>query len=264
MKNQFDLTGKVAVVIGGGGGIGGAIAKGFAFYGADVVITGRTMTTLEESAQTILNETGKTVTCITADSTDAESITALKDAVVEKFGKVDILVNSQGFNKKFAALDALEHLDEWDAMYATNVKSMLVCCSIFAKVMAENHYGKIINISSIRGARAINGSGNIGYGSTKGAVDMLTKYLAGEWGRYGITVNAIGPIVTWTQMMIKDGPPPEIIEKIKADFAQKVPMGRGAEADDNIGIATFLASSASDYVTGQIFYPDGGLLCIGG
>ena len=264
MENLFDLTGKVAVVIGGGGGIGRAIAKGFAYQGADVVISGRTMATLEEGEQYIFAETGKHVTCITADSTSTESVTALKDAVLAKFGTVDILVNSQGFNKKFSALEALDHLDEWDAMYETNVKSMLLCCTVFGQIMTEKRYGKIINVSSIRGAHALNGSGNIGYGSTKGAVDMLTKYLAGEWGRYNVTVNAIGPIATWTPMMIKLGPPPEIIEKIKGEFAAKVPMGRGAEADDNIGVSIFLASDASSYVTGQIIYPDGGLHCIGG
>lgn len=264
MKNLWDITGKVAVVVGGGGGIGGSIAKGFAFQGADVVITGRTMSTLEETAQKIYEETGKHVTCITADSTSVESVIALKNAVLEKFGTVDILVNSQGFNKKFAAQDVLEHLDEWDDMYNTNVKSIMICCNVFGQVMIEKQYGKIINISSIRGAHALKGPGNIGYGSTKGAVDMLTKYLAGEWGRYNITVNAIGPIATWTPMMLKMGPPPEIIEKINGEFAEKVPMGRSAESDDNIGPALFFASDASGFVTGQIVYPDGGLHCIGG
>lgn len=261
MKNIYDITGKVAVVIGGGGGIGGAIAKGFAFYGAKVVISGRTEKTLQDMAAGIREETGKDVDCMTADSSDLDSVKALRDQVVAKYGAVDILVNSQGVNKKFEALEADQHLADWDAMYNTNVRGMLICCSEFAKVMVENNYGKIINISSIRGSRALNGpTGNCGYGSAKGAVDMLTKYLAGEWGRHNITVNAIGPIVTLTPMMKKLGPPPPGMEE---HFRETVPLGRTGLPDDNIGPALFLASDASGFVTGQVIYTDGGLWCVG-
>ena len=260
MKNLLDLTDKVAVVIGGGGGIGGAIAKGFAFYGAKVVISGRTESTLQAKAEEIKAETGKSVDCIRADSNDPASVAELRKTVVERYGTVDILVNSQGINHKFAAADSLEHMDEWDEMFRTNVRSMLTCCVEFGKVMIEKGGGKIINISSIRGARALNAPGNnVGYGSTKGAVDMLTKYLAGEWGQYNITVNAIAPIVTITPMMIKLGMSQAVLDV----FKKKVPMGRAGEPDDNIGPALFLASDLSSFVTGEIIYPDGGMWCVG-
>ena len=126
--------------------------------------------------------------------------------------------------------------------------------------MIEKRYGKIINISSIRGARALTAPGNnVGYGSTKGAVNMMTEYLAGEWGQYNVTVNAIGPIVTITPMMLKLGVSQQVLDV----FKKKVPMGRAGEPDDNIGPALFLGSDLSSFVTGQIIYPDGGMWCVG-
>ena len=260
MKDVFNVKDKVAVVIGGGGGIGGAIAKGYANYGAKVIICGRTEKTLQDKQAEIKEEIGVEVDYMTVDSTDAEKVAALRDAIIAKYGTVDILVNSQGVNRKFPAADSIEHIDEWDEMFNTNVRSMLICCTVFAKHMIEKKYGKIINISSIRGARALNAPGNnVGYGSTKGAVDMMTKYLAGEWAQYGITVNAIGPIVTITPMMLKLG----VSEQVLDVFKKKVPMGRPGDVDDNIGPALFFGSDMSAFVTGQIIYPDGGQWCVG-
>lgn len=260
MKDYLNLTDKVAVIIGGGGGIGGAIAKGYANYGAKVIIAGRTESTLQAKAAEILEETGKSVDCMCVDCNSAESVTQLRDDVVAKYGTVDILVNSQGINHKFPAADSVDHISEWDEMFNTNVRGMLICCVAFGKVMIEKRYGKIINISSIRGARALNAPGNnVGYGSTKGAVNMMTKYLAGEWGQYNITVNAIGPIVTITPMMLKLGVSQQVLDV----FKKKVPMGRAGDPDDNIGPALFLGSDLSNFVSGQIIYPDGGMGCIG-
>lgn len=258
MRNLFDLTGKVAVVVGGNGGIGASIAKGYAFYGASVIIVGRTEKTLIEAADEIKTDIGKTVDYMIADVNDLKSVQGLRDAVIKKYGKVDILVNSQGINYKFAALEAAEHIEEWDALYSTNVRSLMFCCTEFAKAMKENHYGRIINISSIRGLRAMKMPGNLAYGSAKGAVDVMTKYLAGELGTYGITVNAIGPIVTMTPMMKKLPQPPGIEEM----FKRNVPLERQGLPEDNIGPAVFLGSDAGAFVTGQIIYPDGGMACV--
>mgnify|MGYP000024882703 FL=1 len=260
MKDVFNLTDKVAVIIGGGGGIGGAIAKGYAYYGAKVIISGRTEATLQAKAEEIKEEIGKEIDYMCADSTVPADVAKLRDDIVAKYGTVDILVNAQGINRKFAAAESVEHIAEWDEMFNTNVRSMLLCCVEFGKVMIEKRYGKIINISSIRGARALTAPGNnVGYGSTKGAVNMMTEYLAGEWGQYNVTVNAIGPIVTITPMMLKLGVSQQVLDV----FKKKVPMGRAGEPDDNIGPALFLGSDLSSFVTGQIIYPDGGMWCVG-
>lgn len=254
MKNLFDLTGKKAVVIGGGGGIGKAIASGLAFAGADVVIASRSMQTLETAAAEIKAETGREVSCFTVDVGDASSIQQLADKCAAKMGTIDILVNSQGLNKKIPTLEM--DMDVWDNMFDVNVRGVMLACKAFGKIMVENNSGKIINVTSIRGIRAVNGgSGNTCYSSTKGGLDMLTKSLAAEWAKNNVQVNGIGPVITETPMMeavFKNDP------NLKPNLLRNIPMGRIGKTDDNIGPAIFLASAASDFVTGQIIYPDGG------
>lgn len=254
MKNAFDLTGKKAVVIGGGGGIGGAIAKGLAFYGAEVIITGRKMETLKKKAAEIESEIGKKVICVAADATSEDALKALYAEANEKLGQVDILVNSQGYNQKFPINEM--PLEVWNDMLNTNVTSVMLSCRIFAEGMMERGFGRIINVSSIRGIRAVNqGMGNTCYSTTKAAVTMLTKSLAAEWSRKGITVNAIGPVITMTDMMVP------VFEKnpgMKDVLKANIPMDRLGEVDDNIAPVIFLASEAAEFVTGQCIYPDGG------
>lgn len=258
MKNAFDLTGKKAVVIGGGGGIGGAIAKGLAFYGAEVVISGRKIETLEKTAKMIKEETGKDVICISADATSEEALKTLYKEANEKLGQVDILVNSQGYNKKFPIREM--PLDIWNGMLATNVTGVMLACRIFAEGMIERGFGRIINVSSIRGIRAVNQSlGNTCYCTTKAAVTMLTKSLASEWSRTGVTVNAIGPVITMTEMMV---PIFEQNPTMKDSLLANIPMGRMGEVDDNIAPVIFLASEEAGFVTGQCIYPDGGSAAI--
>ncbi|MCC8123119.1 MAG: SDR family oxidoreductase [Oscillospiraceae bacterium] len=258
MTNLFDLTGKKAVVIGGGGGIGKAIATGLVSYGAEVVISSRNERTLEEAAAEIAQATGKAVSCIAADASDETSIKALADACMAKFGTIDILVNSQGVNIKSPTVEM--PTETWDEMFAVNVRSMMLSCREFGRIMVAKRSGKIINVSSIRGIRAvIGGGGNTGYGATKGAVDMLTKGLAAEWAQYNVQVNAIGPVITDTPMMEKvfaQNP------QLKPNLLRNIPMGRIGVTEDNIGPAVFLASAASDFVTGQVIYPDGGSACV--
>ncbi len=254
MKNLFDLTGKKAVVIGGGGGIGKAIAAGLASAGAEVVIASRNMQTLEEASAEIKAETGCSVGCLTVDAADAESIQTLADDCVARMGTVDILVNSQGFNKKVPTLDI--PVEDWDAMFNVNVRGVMLACRAFGKIMVAKKYGKIINVTSIRGIRAvIGGAGNTCYSTTKGSVDMLTKSLASEWAKDNVHVNGIGPVITETPMMVS------VFEQnpdLKPNILKNIPMGRIGKTEDNIGPAIFLASEASDFMTGQIIYPDGG------
>ena len=182
------------------------------------------------------------------------------DAVIRNMGQVDILVNAQGLNKKFPAQDF--DMDVFQQMLSVNVAGVMMCCKHFGKQMIERGYGKIINVSSVRGKIATRAPGNAAYCSTKGAVDMMTRQLASEFGPYGITVNAIAPTVTETPMMT------EVIEQrggnaYRKQQADTLPMRRMAVPQDCVGPAVFLASHASDFVTGNIIYPDGGLTAVG-
>lgn len=257
MEDIFSLKGKNAVVIGGAGGIGQALAKGLAYYGANVAIASRKLEALQQTSQEIEAETGKKVKVFQVDTTQENSIQDLVRAVVADMGSVEILVNSQGYNVKFNAMEF--PMAEWEALFKVNVQGVMMCCKEFAKVMAKQNYGKIINVSSVRGARAC-GGGNSAYNSSKGALDMMTRTLAVELAPYNITVNAIGPALTETKMVAKflNADPGG-----KERYANTIPMRRIGQTDDCIGAVVFLASEASGYVTGQVIYPDGGLTAVG-
>jgi NAD(P)-dependent dehydrogenase (short-subunit alcohol dehydrogenase family) len=257
MKDIFSLEGKNAVVIGGAGGIGQSIAKGLAFYGANVCIASRKLEGLQKAAKEIKDEVNKEVKIFQVDTTSSESINALVEHTAKEFGRIDIMVNSTGLNIKHDALEF--NMDDWDKMFAVNVKGFMMCAKAFGAVMSKQNYGKIVNVSSVRGARAC-GNGNSAYCSTKGAVDMMTRTLAVEFAPYNITVNAVGPTLTETPMMVpffKEHP------TIKEGLAKNHPLGRLGEPDDMIGASIFLATDASSYVTGQVIYADGGLTAIG-
>lgn len=257
MEDIFSLKGKNAVVIGGAGGIGQSIAKGLAFYGANVGIASRKLEGLNQAAQEIEAEVGKKIKVFQVDAGAESSIKELVASVVAEMGTVDILVNSQGYNTKHSALEF--PMDEWDALFNVNVKGVMTCCKEFARVMVKQKYGKIINVSSVRGARAC-GGGNSAYNSSKGALDMMTRTLAVELAPYNITVNAVGPALTETKLVAK------FLQQDpggKERYASTIPMGRIGLTEDIIGAAVYLASEASSFVTGQIIYPDGGLTAIG-
>ncbi len=253
-KHIFDLSGKRTVVVGGGGGIGGAIAEGFAAVGAKVAIVGRSLEKLQKKAAQIEADTGAKVSCFTADCSNEESVAALAAAVKAEFGGIDVLVNSQGINKKFSALD--HPVPEWDEMFAANVRSIMLTCKYFGREMKAQHYGRIINVSSIGAVRSKQSDISVCYGSTKGAVNAYSLNLAAGWAEYGITVNCIAPIMTETEMM------KPIFEKnpeLLTGTIARVPAGRVGKPEDCAGLAMFFASDAAGFVTGQILYPDGGL-----
>ncbi|MBW1998933.1 MAG: SDR family oxidoreductase [Deltaproteobacteria bacterium] len=252
MKDIFRLDGKVAVVIGGAGGIGKALAKGISQYGARVVIASRNMDALKKAAQEIQSETNGEVTPFTVDVTDEESVAKLVHAVLEKHGTVDILVNAMGLNIKRDAFDY--PVEDWDKIFSINVRGTMLACKHFGRVMREKKQGKIINVSSVREVRGYTG-GNAGYCATKGAVGMITKTLALEWAPYNIHVNAIGPSLIITPGTIHIQRNPELAEKYKA----AVPLGKLGQPEDCVGATVFLASPASDFITGQTIFIDGGL-----
>lgn len=255
MRDMFNLEGKIAVVIGGAGGIGEACAAALAGRGAKVTVASRSLAKIEEAAKRIASKEGSEITPMQVDVTSEESLATLAEQVVAKFGTVDILVNAQGINLKVAALDITTA--GWDSLFATNVRGTAMACKCFGKIMVEKKKGKIINLSSIRGIRGTDG-GNTVYGATKGAVDMITRMLAAEWAVHNVNVNAIAPSVIMTEMIRKNVAP----ERLKV-LLSKVPLGRFAVVEDIAGVCVYLAAPESDFVTGQILYVDGGLSAVG-
>jgi gluconate 5-dehydrogenase len=252
MTDMFRIDDKVAVVIGGAGGIGEAVAYGLAQYGGKVVVASRNLTNLQGVASGIHSKHGRESAAFQVDVTDEKSVTRLVEQVVAKFGTVDILVNSQGLNIKKPATEF--PVNEWQQMFDINVAGTMLTCREFGKIMVEKKKGKVINFSSIRGGRATLWGGNEGYCATKGAVDMITRSLASEWAPYNINVNAIAPSLIATRLAERTMQDPERLQKYLAN----VPLKRVGRPEDVIGLSVFLASPASDFITGQIIYLDGG------
>lgn len=256
----FDLNGKNAVVVGGAGGIGQAISQGLAMAGAKTVIVSRGEESLKRAQSEIKAASGCDIGYYTCDASSEASVEELVAKTVSDLGKVDILVCAQGLNQKFPAEDF--PMDVFRQMLEVNVVGVMMCCKHFGKHMMKNGYGKIVILGSVRGKIATRAAGNAAYCTTKGAVDMMTKQLASEFGPHGITVNSIGPTVTETPMMTT------VIEQRGGDAyrkaqADQLPMRRMALPEDCVGAAVFLAAPASDFMTGNILYPDGGLTAVG-
>jgi NAD(P)-dependent dehydrogenase (short-subunit alcohol dehydrogenase family) len=258
MANLFRVDDKVAVIIGGSGGIGEALAVGLAEYGAKVVIAGRNLNRAQDVAQDIAAKYKKSdAVALQVDMIDENSVAELKDKVVSIFGTVDILVNSHGVNVKKNATEF--PVSDWDHIFNVNVRGTMLSCREFGKIMIERKKGKVINISSVRGIRATAWGGNEGYTATKAAIDMMTRSLASEWAPYKINVNAIAPSTVATRFSEATLQNPEKLKR----FLASCPMGRVAQPADIVGTCIFLASAASDFMTGQILYIDGGMTAIG-
>ena len=255
MKDMFRLDDKVAVVIGGAGGIGEACAAALGARGAKIVLGGRTLSKLEDAAKRIEAETETQALVFAVDVTSDESIHDLQRQVVDSCGTVDILVNAHGINMKVPALDIASA--GWDSLFATNVRGTALLCKAFGKIMVEKKKGKIINLSSVRGIRGTDG-GNTLYGASKGAVDMITRMLAAEWAIHNVNVNAIAPSLIMTEMVRKNVAP----ERLEM-FLARSPLKRFAVPEDVAAACVYLASAESDFVTGQVFYIDGGLTAVG-
>jgi NAD(P)-dependent dehydrogenase (short-subunit alcohol dehydrogenase family) len=252
---MFRLDNKVAVVIGGAGGLGEACAVALARQGAKVVVASRNLEKLNAVVDKIKKETGGEASAMAVDALKENSLEGLRDEAVKKYGTVDILVNAHGINAKMPPLAI--NFETWDNLFITNVRSVAMSCKVFGKLMLEKKKGKIINLSSIRGIRGTDG-GNIAYGATKGAVDMITRMFAAEWAALNINVNAIGPGVVMTEMSKKNIP----LERQKA-LLEKSPVKRFATPEDVAGVCVYLAAPESDFVNGQIIYVDGGITAVG-
>ncbi len=250
VKKMFDLTGKVAIVTGGAGAIGEAIAQGLAAYGADVVVTGRTMSTLQQAVK-LVEACGRKALAVPCDVSKEEDVIKLVETTMKACGRIDILVTVAGLAIRHAAEDFV--IEDFDKVMDVNIRGTFLPCKHVGKIFKQQGYGKIVTISSVR-AFAGHPGGYAAYGTSKGAVNLLTKQLATEWAKYHINVNSIGPCIAWTPLT------QEVLDnkKLYDIFMSRIPLGRAAVCQDFIGAAVYLASPASDFVTGQILYVDGG------
>jgi NAD(P)-dependent dehydrogenase (short-subunit alcohol dehydrogenase family) len=250
----FDLTGRIAVVIGGTSGIGRAISHGLAEAGADVVCTSRRTDQVETAAAEIESRGRRSIRCV-SDVSSRESLDQLLAACVDEFGKVDILVNSAGRTKREPTVDQSE--EDWNAVLETNLTGTLRSCQVFGRHMLANGYGRIINIASL--STFVSLFEVAAYSASKAAVASLTKSLAIEWAKHGVNVNAIAPGVFKTALNQK------LLDETQRgqEFLTRTPMGRFGKVEELAGAAVFLASDAASFVTGEVLVVDGGFLASG-
>ncbi len=247
--NLFKLDGRVAVVIGGSGGIGEAICLAYAGAGANVAVVGRRLDRCQQVAEDV-ESLGREALAIRADATQFEQLQKMVELVVESWERIDILVHSAGTVHIEPTVGYPE--EEYDRVMDINLKSVFLSCKAVAPVMLKQHYGKIINISSVRGSQGR--AGDPSYPASKAGVNLMTKSFGLEWAQSGITVNAIAPTFIRTELNTFQLDDPEF----RAWVLSRIPMGRTGNPDDLMGAALFLASDASRFVTGHVLYVDGG------
>jgi NAD(P)-dependent dehydrogenase (short-subunit alcohol dehydrogenase family) len=248
-NDLFDLKGRVALITGASKGLGKALAGGLAKAGADLVLCARNMDELRQTKKE-MEALGVRAEIFQMDVLNKESIQQAVASALGTFKQIDILVNNAGINIRKQVLDLQE--EEWDQVLNTNLKGYFLVAQAVVPNMIERRKGKVINIASILGAVGLENQSP--YASSKGGVIQLTKVMALEWARHGITVNAIGPTYFETPLVATLRNDPERFRFIN----ERTPMGRWGQPEELEGTVIFLASKASDFITGQTIFVDGG------
>jgi NAD(P)-dependent dehydrogenase (short-subunit alcohol dehydrogenase family) len=246
----FDLSGKTALVTGGGRGLGRAMALGLADAGAEVAIADLLSSEAKGTADAVLKK-GRKAMAFTADITRANDVHGVVSEVTKVFGKIDILINNAGINLLSPAEDF--PLEDWQKVLAVNLTGVFLCAQAVGRVMIDRKKGKIINIASVAGLVGTPHDA-VAYNSTKAGVISLTRSLAVEWGEYGINVNAIAPGMIETDLTRK-----RLENKDYYDYWMRtIPLKRVGRPQDLVGAVIYLSSEASDWMTGQVVVIDGG------
>ncbi|MGC8602250.1 MAG: SDR family NAD(P)-dependent oxidoreductase [Desulfomonilaceae bacterium] len=248
-RDLFDLTDRVALVTGASKGLGKSIAMALAGVGANVALYARNRNDLESVKNTI-ESLGRRAEIFCVDVLDKNTLDEAAKDTIKAFGHVDILVNNAGVNIRKPVLELAP--EEWDLVINTNLKGYFLMAQAVVPHMLDRSYGKVINMASIFGAVGL--SSQLAYASSKGGVIQMTKVMALEWAKQGIQVNAIAPTYFETPLVAQLRNDSERYNFI----VERTPMGRWGQPDEIAGIAIFLASQASDFITGQTIFIDGG------
>ena len=250
LKKLFDLSGRVAIVTGGSVGLGRQMAEGLAEAGANLVLCARKRERCLQAAEE-LQKLEVQVLALGCDVKEPRSVREVVDATVKQFGRIDVLVNNAGTS--WGAPVEEMTLEQWHKVIETNLTGTFLFSQAVGKVMVEQRRGKIINIASVAGLRGSSPKfPAIGYSASKGGVIIFTKDLACKWGMHNIQVNAIAPGWFPTDMSEK------VIERNKEGLLAGIPLGRFGGDQDLKGAVVFLASDASDFITGHVLVVDGG------
>jgi NAD(P)-dependent dehydrogenase (short-subunit alcohol dehydrogenase family) len=249
----FDLTGRVALVTGGGRGLGRTLAIGLAEAGADVAVTGRSPDVLTAVVGEV-EELGRNASAHTADVTAPAAIDSMVADVLDRHGAIDILINNAAIKIAQNVLDVTP--DAWDDVLATNLRGPALVAQAVGRHMIERGSGKIVNVASTYAVVAA--TGRASYAASKGGLLQLTRVMAVEWAPLGVNVNAVGPTAIETPMNEKFFADPDWRRRA----LEKIPAGRFCEPGDVVGTVVFLASAASDMIHGQLILVDGGLTVV--